>query len=118
MIQPITINFTKLAPMQLNESMVAKWAADVKYVLRHILSPRLFPRLEEQDNLSDSPPVVIKGSKEDLNAFASVVNKEKEYALEYLDSGLGSPQLSDLKLKLEQSIHNFEKTTGLKWPLR
>ena len=38
--------------------------------------------------------------------------------LEYLENGLGAPALSDIKLDLETSINKFEKTTGLKWPLR
>ena len=120
MINAIKIDFIKRKSKQLNESSVAQWAADVKYLLSHILTKPMFPVLEqeEQKTPDEEPKVIIKGSKEDLNAFASVMNKEKEYALEYLDSGLGSPELSDIKLELEKSIHSFEKTTGLKWPLR
>tara|TARA_R110000824_G_scaffold114315_1_gene264749 strand:- start:599 stop:958 length:360 start_codon:yes stop_codon:yes gene_type:complete len=119
MINTIKIDFAKLKSKQLNESSVAQWAADVKYLLSHILSPSLFPPLQEEENQElEKPQVVIKGSKEDLAAFSDTLNKEKEYALEYLDSGLGSPELSDIKLELEKSIHSFEKTTGVKWPLR
>jgi len=118
MLNTANINFIKLKSKQLNESAVAQWAADVKYILSHILSKPLIPMLEKQENEETEPRIVVKGSRQDLEVFADTINKEKEYALEYLDSGLGSPDLSDIKLELEKSIHNFEKTTGLKWPLR
>ena len=118
MLTTINIDFNKLKSKQLNESSVAQWAADVKYILSHILSPPLFAPLQEESDEKEKSNIIIKGSKEDLQALASTINKEKEYALEYLDSGLGSEKLSDIKLDLEKSIHSFEKTTGLKWPLR
>jgi hypothetical protein len=34
-----------------------------------------------------------------------------------MEHGLGSPELTDTKLELEKSIHNFEKTTGIIWPI-
>ena len=43
---------------------------------------------------------------------------EKDYALNYLEFGLGDPKVADSKIELENSIHGFEKETGLKWPLR
>jgi hypothetical protein len=118
MINTIKFDFVKLKSGQLNESSIAQWAADVRYILRHVLAKPIFPKLEEQEEQEEQPKVVIKGSKEDLQAFADTINKEKAYALEYLESGFGSPELSDIKLELEKTIHNFEQTTGLKWPLR
>lgn len=118
MLNPININLYKLKTKHLQESSVAQWAADVKYILNHVLSKPLWPVLEQEEKNNDKPPVVIKGAKEDLSAFADTINKEKEYALEYLEKGIGHPTLSDIKLELEKSIHNFEKTTGIKWPLR
>jgi len=118
MLVDFKIDFQKLKLNQLNESFVAQWAADIKYVLSHILATPMFPTLEEQETEEDKPRVIIKGSKEDLQAFADVIDKEKTYALEYMESGLGSEKLPDIKLELEKSIHGFEKETGLKWPLR
>jgi len=118
MINTMRIDFFKLKSNYLTESFVAQWAADVQYVLRHILSKSMYPKLTEEKDVEEETKVVIKGTTEDLQAFADVMDKEKTYALEYLDSGLGSEKLSDVKLELEQSIHNFEKETGLKWPLR
>ena len=114
-----TIDFTKYKNTKntlLKESFVAEWAADLKYILSHILSPGAIRTLEEEDK--EEKKITIKGDKEDIAAFSNVLGQEKKYALEYMESGLGSPQLSDIKLELEKSIHNFEKTTGLIWPLR
>ena len=119
MLTNITIDFAKLKSKskRLDESFVAEWAADIKYVLSHILSPGAVPRLEEQEDEAKEK-IVIKGKKEELDAFSDTMGKEKAYALEYLESGIASPKLADIKLDLEKSIHNFEKTTGLIWPLR
>lgn len=117
MLTAVNIDFLKLKSNKINESFVAQWAADVKYVLKHVMSKPLFARLEEEEEQEETK-VVIKGSKEDVEAFVDTIKKEKEYALEYLENGFGAPELSDIKLDLEKSIHNFEKTTGLKWPLR
>ena len=116
MITTVNIDFSKLKSDTLNESFIAQWAADVKYVLKHVMSKPLFARLEE--DAEEETKVVIKGTEDDVRAFVDTIKKEKEYALEYLENGLGAPTLSDIKLDLETSINKFEKTTGLKWPLR
>ena len=138
MITTVNIDFSKLKSDTLNESFIAQWAADVKYVLKHVMSKPLFARLEEdaeeetkrrrrrakplfarlEEDAEEETKVVIKGAKDDVRAFVDTIKKEKEYALEYLENGLGAPALSDIKLDLETSINKFEKTTGLKWPLR
>tara|TARA_R110002074_G_scaffold127983_5_gene268084 strand:- start:1549 stop:1923 length:375 start_codon:yes stop_codon:yes gene_type:complete len=124
MLMNVNIDLTANKSNKLNESFVVQWAADVKYVLGHLLSPGLYPSLMEQEEDTANQPepqskkITIKGTKEDLEAFASVMNKEKEYATQYMEHGLGSPELTDSKLNLEKSIHNFEKSTGLIWPLR
>jgi len=115
MLTTVNIDFSKLKSTELNESFVAQWAADVKYVLKHVMSQPLLRNLEETEE--EKTKVVIKGSKDDVEAFVDTIKKEKEYALEYLENGLGAETLPDIKLELEKSIHNFEKTTGLKWPL-
>ena len=78
MLMNVNIDLTANKSNKLNESFVVQWAADVKYVLGHLLSPGLYPSLME----------------------------------------IEVPELTDSKLKLEKSIHNFEKSTGLIWPLR
>ena len=119
MLVPVSINLTQLKASQVNESYVAEFAADIKYLLRHVLAKPIYPTLEEQEGEDTATPnVIIKGTKADLEAFANTINKEKEYALEYIESGLGSAPVSKAKLELEKSIYDFEETTGIKWPVR
>jgi hypothetical protein len=117
MHSPILINLSK--KHLLRESSLAKFAVDLKILLRNILSPAAYGALirEEDDEEKPQPQFVIKGSKEDVDAFAATIEKEKQYALNYMEHGLGSEKVSDAKLDLEKSIHNFEKTTGIKWPI-
>ena len=102
---------------QLNESAILrKFAGDLKTILRSVLSSEAFRALISEDE-QEKPKVVVKGSKKDVKAFAHTLEKEKQYAVDYVQHGLGSKQLSDSKLELEKSIHEFEKTTGIKWPI-
>jgi hypothetical protein len=119
----VKIDFEKLKSNSLNETYLGTFAADVEYLLSHLFDRGFNPRLTGpgriyEDDKEALPQISIKGSKEDLTAFANVIEHEKTYALKYLDVGLGSPELAEEKIKLENSIYNFEKMTGLKWPLR
>tara|TARA_R100000734_G_C3311858_1_gene102766 strand:- start:1052 stop:1396 length:345 start_codon:yes stop_codon:yes gene_type:complete len=113
MEKPIVINISR--EKLLTESSIATFAAQIKNILRSVLSLeayRAIIREEEQET-----KFIVKGSKKDVMAFADTLDKEKEYAKDYMEHGLGSPELTDTKLELEKSIHNFEKTTGIKWPI-
>jgi hypothetical protein len=120
MLTDIKIDLASLKSNKLNESFVAQWGADVKYVLKHVLSKGVIPSIaalvEEEEN--EEPKIVIRGSKNDLNLFSDVMMRERDYALKYLEMGLGNPEVSDAKMELEKSIYEFEKGTGLIWPLR
>ena len=120
MLIDVKIDLHSLKSNKLNESFVAQFAADVKYVLGHILAKPLIPSVYDirETTEEEKPKVIIKGAKADLKAFADVIEKEKDYALNYLEFGLGDPKVADSKIELENSIHGFEKETGLKWPLR
>jgi len=116
MSTPYIIDLTT-TKQRLNESAVLrKFAGDLKTILRTVLSSEAFRALISEDE-KEKPKVVIKGSKEDVKAFADALKKEKEYAVNYMEHGLGSKELSNSKLELEKSIHDFEQTTGIKWPI-
>lgn len=116
MNKPIIINVSKQD--MLNESSIARFAAQIKNILRNVLSLEAYRAIiREEDGEQEQEKYVIKGSKKDVMAFADALDKEKQYAKDYIEHGLGSPQLSDTKLELEKSINNFEKTTGIKWPV-
>lgn len=102
---------------QLNESSILrKFSADLKIILRTILTNEAYRALISEKE-TEKPKIVVKGSKEDVKAFASALEKEKQYALNYMKHGLGSKEVSNSKLDLEKSIHDFEQTTGVKWPI-
>jgi len=114
MKKPIIINVSK--QQLLTESSISRFAAQIKNILRNVLSLDAYRAIiREEDEVEQK--YVIKGSKKDVVAFADTLEKEKQYAKDYIEHGLGSPELSDTKLELEKSIHNFEKTTGVKWPI-
>ena len=116
MITPHIIDLTT-AKNQLNESaIVGKFSADLKVILRTILTNEAYRALINEED-EEKPKIVVKGSKQDVQAFANALEKEKQYALNYMKHGLGSKEVSDSKLELEKSIHDFEQTTGIIWPV-
>jgi hypothetical protein len=110
----IVINVSK--KHLLAESSMSQFAAQLRALLRNVLSLDAYRALIREEDEA-TPTFVIKGSKEDVKAFADALDKEKQYAKDYMEHGLGSPELTDTKLELEKSIHNFEKTTGIIWPI-
>tara|TARA_R100001086_G_scaffold232973_1_gene154475 strand:- start:66 stop:413 length:348 start_codon:yes stop_codon:yes gene_type:complete len=114
MKEPIIINVSKQE--LLSESSIARFAAQIKNILRNILSLDAYRAIIREEEETDQK-YIVKGSKKDVIAFADTLEKEKQYAKDYMEHGLGSSELSDTKLELEKSIHNFEKTTGVKWPV-
>tara|TARA_Y100000114_G_scaffold36845_1_gene32359 strand:- start:8118 stop:8462 length:345 start_codon:yes stop_codon:yes gene_type:complete len=113
MDNPIVINVSK--DKLLTESSIASFAAQIKNILRNVLSLEAYRAIIREEE--EETKFVVKGSKKDVMAFADTLEKEKQYAKDYMEHGLGSSELSDTKLELEKSIHNFEKTTGVKWPI-
>tara|TARA_R100000426_G_scaffold87244_1_gene70978 strand:- start:3102 stop:3455 length:354 start_codon:yes stop_codon:yes gene_type:complete len=106
-----------IAKKQLNESaMLRRFSADLKVILRTILSNEAYRALISEEE-QEKPKIVVKGSKEDVKAFAKALENERQYALNYMKHGLGSKEVSNSKLELEKSIHDFESSTGIKWPI-
>ena len=63
-------------------------------------------------------PVKIRGSQSDVKAFARTLGNEKRYIDAYRKYGLDDPRTYKNKYKLNNSIKNFNKKTGLKWPFK
>ena len=95
---------------------ISKFARQLKDILRRVLSIEAYSALVREGE-EEKVDYIVKGSKQDVMAFADALEKEKQYAKDYVEHGLGSTELSDTKLELEKSIHNFEQTTGVKWPI-
>ena len=108
MLKSIKIDLEDLKSNKLNESYVAQFAADIEYLLHYLYAP----------SLSQQPTITVSGKKADLKVLSSLLASEKKYMDAYLKYGLGDPQVTNNKWRLEQAVYKFETDTGLKWPLR
>tara|TARA_R110000824_G_scaffold8737_3_gene39559 strand:- start:26332 stop:26664 length:333 start_codon:yes stop_codon:yes gene_type:complete len=110
MLSGIEINLNDLKKNILNESYVAQFAAQIKYLLWHLSAPDFF-----------KPPtnnIKITGNKRDVENFTKVLGKEKKYMDAYLAHGLGDPKVQNNKYSLQRAVQNFELETGLTWPIK
>tara|TARA_Y100000310_G_C20328957_1_gene644336 strand:+ start:66 stop:473 length:408 start_codon:yes stop_codon:yes gene_type:complete len=69
------------------------------------------------DFKSWSIPVSFKGSRSQLSSFEKAFKGERKYMRAAKKYGLDNPRTYKSKYGLERSIRNFEKTTGMKWPI-
>ena len=63
-------------------------------------------------------PVRVKGSKREVSSFAKALSREKKYMQSAAKYGLNDPRTYKNKFKLNKSLSQFERTTGLKWPFK
>tara|TARA_R110002012_G_scaffold124267_1_gene275268 strand:- start:619 stop:939 length:321 start_codon:yes stop_codon:yes gene_type:complete len=62
--------------------------------------------------------VSVKGSRAQVNSFASALAKEKSYLESFMKHGLNNPQTYKSKARLDVAVKNFERNTGIKWPFK
>jgi len=101
-MEKIIIN---LNASQLNESWLRMFGSAIQTLLRSMFG-------------GYSVPVNVKGSKEEINAFANTLNSEKNYIDAYKKYGLDNPNTYRSKYQLNKAIDAFERKTGIDWPLR
>lgn len=65
-----------------------------------------------------SVPVMIKGTKNQVDSFGRALSGEKKYLEAAKKYGLDDPRTFKNKGKLDKSIAEFERETGLKWPFK
>ena len=63
-------------------------------------------------------PVSVRGTRSELNSFTRALSREKRYMDAFNRYGLGDQRTFGSKYKLDSAVANFEKVTGLKWPLK
>ena len=67
---------------------------------------------------NDAPiNALVRGSRSKVRSFGKALNGEKRYMDSYIKYGLNDARTYRDKIKLNQSVNGFEKTTGLKWPI-
>jgi hypothetical protein len=63
-------------------------------------------------------PIIVKGSTKQIRAFAKALVHEKDHYKVYKKYGLNSPRAYRSKYRLKRAIHDFERKSGIKWPLK
>jgi len=63
-------------------------------------------------------PVKVKGTKSEIDSFAKVLQREKKYLQTWSDLGLDNPATYKSKFKLDTAIKQFERKTGIKYPIK
>jgi len=61
-------------------------------------------------------PVKLKGTPGEIRSFVGAMKGEKSYVEAYRQYGLDDPKTFRSRSKLKNSVSNFERTTGIKWP--
>lgn len=96
-----------LRPKVINESFLRMFGATLEMILKIMFSPS-----------KSRFPVKVKGNKNDLKAFANALSGEKKYIDAFIKHGLNDPRTLTNKTKLASAIKDFERSTGIKWPIK
>jgi len=65
-----------------------------------------------------APSIDLKGTPQQISAFVTALSGEKKYLESVMRNGLDSPSTYKSKYSLENAIGNFERETGLEWPIK
>tara|TARA_R100000152_G_C6651269_1_gene92825 strand:+ start:317 stop:643 length:327 start_codon:yes stop_codon:yes gene_type:complete len=100
-ISKIIVHFSK----DLNEEYMKNFAYKVGQILKAIATGK-------------HAPVSVSGEADKVRAFAKAIGHEMKYINALESSNTGDPKVMDMRHALEESIKEFEKSTGIKWPVR
>jgi len=94
-------DFTK----KLNEGFIGTFGITLKQLMKKMFG-------------GEQVPIIVKGSPREIRAFAKAMVRERDYYRVYKKYGLDSPKTYRSKYRLKRAIHDFERKTGMKWPLK
>ena len=103
-ITPIVIDFSQARNNKLDESFLRMFGAALENVLSVMFD-------------GGSVPLTVRGSKGEIQSFLDVLQSEKRYADSYRKFGLHNPSTYRDKYKLNGAVENFERETGLIYPI-
>jgi len=63
-------------------------------------------------------PIRVKGTRSQVDSFASALGREKKYMQAISDYGLDDPRTYKQRGRLDAAVSSFERRTGLKWPFK
>lgn len=103
--EQLILDFTKL------DEGLAEEGAKLKGALMRMLGLsdyfKLFP-----------VPSAIRGTSSQVSSFQKAAIGEKQYMKAVEKHGLNNPATFASRSRLESAIKNFERETGMKWPLK
>ncbi len=102
---PIHIDFTKAN--HLNESFLLMFGTAIKLILQRMFGQDVY-----------LPKMSISGTPEQMETFIKTLAGEKRYFDSYVRYGLNDPRTYQDRYKLQASVNEFERNTGIKWPFK
>ena len=103
----LILDFSKL-----NEDLAYE-GAKLRNLLRALLGHEQYYRM-----FPVSTPRYIRGTRSQVDSFTNAVSGERRYMNAVRKHGLNDPKTFASKSKLDRAIKNFERETGMKWPLK
>lgn len=125
-LQPVVVNLNANNEEAMNESFIQAFGDIVKSFVGYMFKdapPAVGPsvsqraRMEEAGGVSSAPQAKIVGTPTQISAFGNALSKEKKYMETFLKHGLNDPRSFATHAELNKAVANFEKETGIKWPL-
>lgn len=102
-LTPIIIDFS--ATDMMNESWLKMFGFGIKSILNSMFG-------------GSTIPVTVRGSTSDVKSFAKTLGREKKYMDSWRRYGLDNSQTYKSKYRLDQSIKDFTRKTGIDWPFK
>jgi len=113
---PIIIDLTVAKKQKMNESFLRMFGGAIKWILKSMFGEKSPIKEENQENTS--PPFKVRGTEEEVDSFVKAIVGEKQYIENYLEYGIANKKTREKKYQLDDAVENFEKTTGLIWPIK
>lgn len=63
-------------------------------------------------------PISVSGEENKIRAFAKALGKEEKYIRALAETSGATPDAMAMRHELESAVAEFEKLTGIKWPVR
>jgi len=105
-LTPVQIDLNAKKRGNLNEFFAQAFGNQVEILLRQMFGQ------------SGLPNVKVKGTAEQIKSFSKSLGSEKRYMDAYQQFGLDNPRTLKSKYELDTAIKDFERSTGITWPLK
>ena len=126
---PIIIDLKSMKKQNMNESFLRMFGGAIKWILggmfgkeaaalAHAMKTKGTLPMQEQSEEDEQPKLLVRGTEKEIDSFVKALSGEKQYIEKYLEYGITDDKTREKKYQLDDAIQNFEKTTGLVWPIK